>query len=429
MSSSGATARWSSRPLAELVPAEYPVCYGVLKPGLFEPGGVPLIRIVDLVDDQVAANGLFRITDTLDAAFKRSRLRGGEILLSIQGTIGRTAIVPLDLAGANISRTIARIDVGDRIDATFMRHWLLSTAGQRALEDTVTGTTRDSLNIGALRLIQIPVPTRSEQGRIAAILDSVDEAIAASTRLIVKLERIRKGLLHDILTWGIDDSGALRSRTYDGGQFNETPLGLRPRRWSLARLGNLANTFAGGTPSRSLPGMYDGDVPWVKSGELNQPSVFHTEESITQRALAASPVKLVPAGVPIIAMYGATAGVVSWLGIEATTNQAVLAIVPRERTTSPRWLYWELAFATGRLLAPIQGSGQPNLSKNTLDDTLVAVPEPEEQARIAEVADGLMRRTHDEQTLLVKLLRIKQGMTDDLLSGQVCVSGGDENAP
>ena len=100
---------WTSATLAVLTERTRPICYGVLKPGPFEPGGVPLLRIQDLAGNRVAEDGIHLISRQLDDEFRRSRLEGGEILLSIQGTIGRTAIVPTRLAGANISRTLAVI--------------------------------------------------------------------------------------------------------------------------------------------------------------------------------------------------------------------------------------------------------------------------------------------------------------------------------
>lgn len=95
------------RPLGRLVQSDRPICYGVLKRSDHAADGVPLVRITDLEDGRVVGDSLFRISHELDTEFGRSRLRGGELLLSIQGTIGRLAIAPQTLRGANISRTIA----------------------------------------------------------------------------------------------------------------------------------------------------------------------------------------------------------------------------------------------------------------------------------------------------------------------------------
>jgi type I restriction enzyme S subunit len=95
---------WPTLTLGQLTATTRPICYGVLKPGPYVEGGVPLLRIVDMAGHVVAQSGYHRISSTLDSEFHRSRLRGGEVLLSIQGTVGRVATVPAALAGANISR-------------------------------------------------------------------------------------------------------------------------------------------------------------------------------------------------------------------------------------------------------------------------------------------------------------------------------------
>lgn len=160
---------WPTATLGDLTSRTRPICYGVLKPGPHVPGGVPLLRIVDIKANSVDPSEVHLISQELDAEFARSRLLGGEVLLSIQGTIGRVAICPQELAGANISRTIAVIDPDARIDKGFLRFYLLYLASAQRFE--VTGTTRDSLNISTIRELEVPLPPLDEQQRIVAILE------------------------------------------------------------------------------------------------------------------------------------------------------------------------------------------------------------------------------------------------------------------
>ena len=83
------------------------ITYGVLKPGMQCPNGVPLLRVKDIVGNLIDASELYTITPQLDSEYRRTKLIGGEVLISVQGSVGRVAIVPETLAGANISRTIA----------------------------------------------------------------------------------------------------------------------------------------------------------------------------------------------------------------------------------------------------------------------------------------------------------------------------------
>src|SRR5947207_1766833 len=112
---------WPQISLGELT-AHRPICYGVLKPGERQSAGVPLIRITDITTDDLNESDVYYITQKLSSEFKRSVLDGGEVLLSIQGTIGRVAICPPHLKGANISRTIALISPDKRLDRAFLRY-------------------------------------------------------------------------------------------------------------------------------------------------------------------------------------------------------------------------------------------------------------------------------------------------------------------
>lgn len=183
---------WPTATLGDLTSRTRPICYGVLKPGPHVPGGVPLLRIVDIKANSVDPSEVHLISQELDAEFARSRLLGGEVLLSIQGTIGRVAICPQELAGANISRTIAVIDPDARIDKGFLRFYLLYLASAQRFE--VTGTTRDSLNISTIRELEVPLPPLDEQRRLVAILEDHLSRLDAASRSLGTSLKLRNGL-------------------------------------------------------------------------------------------------------------------------------------------------------------------------------------------------------------------------------------------
>lgn len=173
--------------------------------------GVPLLRIVDIKEDRVETSAVHRISKALDSEFSRSRLKGGEVLLSIQGTIGRVAICPPTLAGANISRTIAVIDPDDRVEPTFLRLYLMYLAAPGRYD--VSGTTRDSLNISTIREIEVPVPPLDEQRRIVTILEDhlsrLDAGAASLKGLLNRLDSYRLAL------FGVAMDGSVGDRRFD----------------------------------------------------------------------------------------------------------------------------------------------------------------------------------------------------------------------
>lgn len=154
-----------------------------------------------------------------------------------------------------------------------------------------------------------------------------------------------------------------------------------PSDWDQVHLSDVADTFSGGTPNRQVDSFFGGDIPWIKSSEVNKDFINETEEYLTDLGLRSSSAKWVVPETPLVAMYGATAGQVSWLMIKATTNQAVLAVQSRDGSADSRWLYWALERNTGRMLASVQGSGQPNLSKSILDSLVLPPPPSQNRSR------------------------------------------------
>jgi len=187
---------WPTLSLGELTERTRPICYGVLKPGEVVADGVPLIRVTDISENRFDDSDLMRISTSLDNEFRRSRLNGGELLLSIQGTVGRVAICPPEYAGANISRTIAVIDPDERVDRKFAYWFLRLLGGGDGFH--IVGTTRSSLNIETLRKVKIPLPPLAEQRRIAEVLDRAEALRAKRRAALAQLDSLTQSLFLDL---------------------------------------------------------------------------------------------------------------------------------------------------------------------------------------------------------------------------------------
>lgn len=154
-----------------------------------------------------------------------------------------------------------------------------------------------------------------------------------------------------------------------------------PASWKNVRLGDVAKTTSGGTPRRDRPQFYGGNIPWVKSGELGDSTVYETSETITEEAIQSSNAKVFPKGTLCIALYGATVGKLGILGIDAATNQAVCAIFPPDGLDT-RYLYRFFESKRRELVEQGKGGAQPNISQGIIRDTYIPVPPLPEQRRI-----------------------------------------------
>lgn len=206
---------WGGVTLGQLT-KHRPICYGVLKPGQRQTKGVPLIRISDIGQNDVDETEIYLITEKLSNEFKRSVLNGGEVLLSIQGTIGRVAICPLHLKGANVSRTIAVIDPDKRIDRQFLRYWLLSMDGKFP----VGGATRDSLNIGDIRDLVVPLLPLRQQRSMVLVLDEVFAGLATATANAKKNLKNARELFDSYLNSIFEEAGRDWKETTLGSEID-----------------------------------------------------------------------------------------------------------------------------------------------------------------------------------------------------------------
>lgn len=188
---------WEVLTLEEITLEETPICYGIVQAFDFVPGGVPVLTIRDLLGDY--STGLHRTSPLIDANYARSRVRPGDVLLSVKGTIGRVGLVPSHYFG-NISRDLARIRLANRTQPAFLAHLLSSPEGQKILEVAQVGTTRAELSIAPLKKLRFAFPQSiTEQIAITKVLDTVSDAIEAHERELTKINGLKSGLMDDLL--------------------------------------------------------------------------------------------------------------------------------------------------------------------------------------------------------------------------------------
>ncbi|HAM21425.1 MAG TPA: restriction endonuclease subunit S [Actinobacteria bacterium] len=191
--------RQSVVPLAALVDPERPICYGILMPGTGFEGGVPVVKVKDFPEGDIIVDGLLLTDPKIDEEYKRSRLRTDDLLISIRGTIGRLAFVPMSLDGANITQDTARLSIRPEHDSRFVRAVLESTFVQRQIVAFTTGLAVKGINIGELRRIQIPIASLKEQQEVVQEVVAVRVATQEIDKRLAQSEKVRKALLAEYI--------------------------------------------------------------------------------------------------------------------------------------------------------------------------------------------------------------------------------------
>lgn len=351
-------------------------------------GDIPWITPTEVTaqDGQVVYRTERTLTDLGLSKSGAKLLPVGTVLLTSRATIGAAV-----LAGAPIATNqgFASLICGPEALPEFVMHWCRHNK-ERFIE-RAGGNTFLEVAKGKVASVPIDLPPLDEQRRIVDLIDSLDATIDAADRLVEEASVLYRSML-------VERAGSLGD--------------LR----SVGELVGLAK--AGGTPNRKRPDYFGGSVPWVKSGEVAAGLVLGAEESITEAGLASCSAFVVPAGSVVVAMYGATAGTVGMLGIDAATNQAVLALRGKPELVSNRYLFHALSAVSGEMKARATGAAQANLSKERVLEQQIPVPPLAEQVLAAELLDGVLEVAAAARSFAAALRTTRSAVLGELLSGE-----------
>jgi type I restriction enzyme S subunit len=185
--------------LRTAVRPDRPITYGILKPGPDTPAGIPYVRVADFPNDTLNLAVIRRTTAEIERVFSRARLRPGDVLLSIRGTVGRVCTVPAELQDANITQDTARLSIQPALNPDFVMWWLRSPPTQQRMQRAPKGVAVRGINIGDVRALQLPVPPIAEQDEIVRrietlfhLADRIEAKCSAAQR---NIERLSSSLL------------------------------------------------------------------------------------------------------------------------------------------------------------------------------------------------------------------------------------------
>ena len=214
----------------------------------------------------------------------------------------------------------------------------------------------------------------------------------------------------------------------DTSHYENVPFEV-PEGWCWTTLGEIGNWQAGATPSRMRKDYYGGNIPWLKTGDLTDGYICEIPETITDKALEETSVKLNPTGSVLIAMYGATIGKIGILTFPATTNQACCACVDYKAVTQKYLFYFLLSYKE-EFVKMGGGGAQPNISKEKIISTLIPIPPIAEQNRIADEIERLITYIEaielNQGRLEQSLKLCKERILDMALSGKLIPQDQDD---
>jgi type I restriction enzyme, S subunit len=388
---------WETGKLGKLADVRARIGWRGLSSSEYTDQGPFLIAGQHISSGQVSWNTCDHISDRRYIESWEISLKNGDVILTKDGTIGRVARIDILPGRATINGTMMLLRCHQALDYRYLSHYLQGEIFTHLVEDRISGSSIPHIFQRDMVRLDIPLPDLGEQRRIAEILDTADEAIRSTERLIAKLEQAKQGLLHDLLTRGLDEKGDLRDSRADPESFLESPIGVIPSGWSVGPLSSYIVLQRGFdiTVAEQKPG----NVPVVSSSGI---SSFH------DRSMVKGPGVVIGRKGKLGDAYYITADF--WPHDTSLWVKQFKNVLPE---------FAAVLLKSMRLERFDAATSVPTLNRNFIHPILIAVPPTTEQAQILSKLDVGARRAQREGDSLAKLRLVKKGLMDDLLTGRV----------
>lgn len=385
------------------------------KPDDWKSVGLPIIRIQQINDPEAGH-------DCFDGPIAdQYRIDNGDLLFSWSATL--TTLI-WDRGPAILNQHIFKVVPKEGTDLHFLHHLLEYLMGD--LAGQTHGSTMRHIKRSDLLPFPVVVPLSPEQRRIAEILDAADEAVRQTERLIVKLKAVKAGLLHDLLTRGLDEHGHLRDPQAHPEQFKDSPLGRIPREWEIWTMEELTTKIVDGV--HKTPRYVESGIPFLTVENLTAGSGidFRNVRYVRYRDHLEYSKRADPRPGDVLVSKDGTLGVarvVPGRCPEFSIFVSVAQLRPDTNRVLPAFIktFFETDEYKRQLGKRSAGTGLRHIHLEHFRAFELATPSVEEQQRIAAFFDAHDACIRAEEAELAKLRQVKRGLMDDLLTGRVRV--------
>lgn len=405
---------WSYQVLGELL-ADRGISYGVVQPGQRVSDGVPMIRVNNIKDGKIREDDIFRVDEAIECGYLRTRLLGGEVLLTLVGSLGECAVVPERLSGWNIARAVGMIPVRSDVSPEWVAYCLRSSILQRYMRDWATTTVQATLNLRDVAKLPVPLPPRTEREAIVSIVKALDDKIDLNRRLNQALEAIARAIFK---SWFVDRGPMREGRPGFSGAPKESQVETIPDGWAVESVYRVANVLYGAPFSSSLFNEIGVGLPLMRIRDLvsQEPNVFTAERH--PKGFTAKPGDLV------VGMDGEFR-IHLWRGPESLVNQRICLFRPK--IGIPR------AFVRYSLEKPLEffersksGTTVIHLGKADIDTFRIVVPDQGALDAFSEVTEPLFDHILANEAESRTLAALRDTLLPKLLSGEIRVKQAEK---
>ncbi|QCB97350.1 restriction endonuclease subunit S [Arthrobacter sp. PAMC25564] len=388
---------WRFSPLVDLV-QERQISYGVVQPGNDSATGIPIVRVKDVRNGIIDTSSPMRVAEEISRAHSRTTLVGGELLLTLVGTVGESAVVPESLAGWNVARAIAVIRP-EGVSSRWLQLCFESPKTIESIRGVLNTTVQATLNLSDLKQIPIPIPPEPIRLGIEEVVRALDDKIAANTTLAGTAEKLAATEFH-------------------------RRVGHLP--FSQQAFGDLAKVSGGGTPSTSIPEFWSGDVLWATPTDvtaLKGPYLSATSRRISDAGLAACASELYPPGA-ILMTSRATIGAFALAQEPMAVNQGFIVVQPHDPDLR-FWFFHEMRSRVEEFISLANGATFLELSRGNFKKFKVRLAEPHVMEQFVALAEPLHAAAANALSENAKLAATRDALLPQLMSGKLRVKDAE----
>ena len=401
----------------------------------YKGGGYALIRSQNILDFNFSFEGLVKINDEQAEALSNAEVVENDVLLNITGdSVARCCQVDSRSLPACVNQHVCIIrPIESKLDSSFLKYFLLTPKQKQYLLTIASaGATRNALTKGMIEELEIPNLPIYQQKTIASVLGVLDDKIEKNRRMNETLEEMARAIFK---SWFVDfDPVHAKAAGSTPAHMDAATAALFPSSfdddglpvgWRHGQISELCKKIEnGGTPKRGTAEYWEPkEVNWLTSGEVRASIVLNTENFISVAGFKNSSAKLWPPKTTVVALYGATAGQVTYLVLETTANQACCGLQAVDECS--QYIFYALATSTERLALGARGSAQQNLSKGLVSEFKVKIPPLKILRAFDRAASPLTEKSVANLAENQTLSELRDTLLPKLISGEIRVADAE----
>ena len=390
------------------------ICYGIVQPGFSPKNGIPVIKVNNVVKGLRDVSECDKTTEEISNSYKRTILKGGELIISLVGTVGCVDIAPSSFAGANLVRATGMIDIEDELIKHWVLYYIRTRQGQQYIEENLNTTVQRALNIKDLCKMPIPITSKHYMRRIVSILKSLDDKIEVNRKINVNLEQQAQALFK---SWFVD------FEPFKNGEFVESELGMIPKGWRVGTVNDVC-CFESGFAFKSTTYKQEGEYRLITIKNV-QDGYLDVNGSVCLDELPAKMPQycLLRIGDILLSLTG-NVGRCCFVDEERLLlNQRVAKLKPRIKNN---WGYIYTLFRNpsfkDRVVSIARGTAQANLSPIETSNMIIIIPIDKVLEDFSAIVDESYRIMINNMIESRRLATLRDTLLPKLMSGELKVN-------